>query len=214
MKKKHTAKEFFKTNHTKYFLFNDEDIFTLTTYDNRVGALGMSAPPHFLNFSTLKIANNSLIFDNTYLVENPILYDPKISTITFYEPIKNIYVKLKPLVDKRILNKIDSQLKSYNFTDLIGFGPGLTPLFDDILSGILLINSITKKIDTESILNIAKKKTNKLSYFQMFYAAKGYAPKPVKQYLESKNIQSLLKMGATSGLGWMWGISFFFDLEG
>ncbi|WP_129408727.1 oxamate carbamoyltransferase subunit AllH family protein [Marinitoga lauensis] len=162
----------------------------------------------------MKIENNSLIFDNTYLVENPIIYDPKISSVTFYEHTKNIIEKLIPLVDKRILNRIDTHLKSYNFTDLIGFGPGLTPLFDDVLSGILLINSITKKIDDKNILNVAKKKTNKLSYFQMYYAAKGYAPKPVKQYLESKNILSLLDMGATSGLGWMWGISFFFDLEG
>ncbi|KAF2956571.1 DUF2877 domain-containing protein [Marinitoga sp. 38H-ov] len=207
-------KEFFKTKHSKYFEFDNSDIFTLTTYENRVGALGMTAPPNFLKFSTIKLENNNLIFDNNYILNNYIIYDPKITQIFYFEPLNKNIELLKEKIDNRIFKKIITTLNEKKYDDLIGFGPGLTPLFDDILSGILLINSIKRKFDDSYILEKAKYKTNKLSYFQLSHSSKGYAPKPVKEYLEKGNKANLLNMGDTSGLGWIIGISFFFDLEG
>ncbi|GAB6188593.1 hypothetical protein JCM30566_03320 [Marinitoga arctica] len=212
--KEGSAKSFFKTKHTKYFIFDDEDIFTITTYKNRVGALGMSAPPHFLDFSTLKIENNYLIFDNKFILKNFTIYNPKIDKISFHDSYDEIKYLLKNKIDYRIHNKIISALEKLDFLSLIGFGPGLTPLFDDILSGIMLLNSFNQKLDFSIILKSAKVKTNNLSYFQMKYASKGYAPKPVKMYLENFDKAAVLNMGDTSGLGWILGISFFFDLEG
>ncbi|MBM7559504.1 DUF2877 domain-containing protein [Marinitoga litoralis] len=208
------AKEFFKTKHSKYFEFDDGDIFTLTTYENRVGALGMTAPSHFLRFSSIKLENNNLIFDNNYFLSNYTIYDPSISHISYFDPLDKYVNLLKEKIDIRIFNKIISALNEQKYDNLIGFGPGLTPLFDDILSGILLINFIKKLFDASYILEKAKYKTNKLSYFQLYYSSKGYAPKPVKEYLENGNRAALLNMGDTSGLGWIIGISFFFDLEG
>ncbi|KLO23544.1 hypothetical protein X275_02300 [Marinitoga sp. 1197] len=213
--KKGYAKSFFKTRHSNYFLFDDDDIFTISTYDNRVGALGMVAPPHFLKFSTLKIENNYLIFDDKFILKDFAIYNPKINKIIFYETYNKVKNVLKNRLDYRIYNKIIGSLENSSFIDLIGFGPGLTPLFDDILSGILLLNYFyNKKLDYKTILKIAKTRTNNLSYFQMKYATNGYAPKPVKLYLENINKAALLNMGDTSGLGWMLGISFFIDLEG
>lgn len=208
------AKEFFKTKHTKYFVFDDDDIFTLTTYDNRVGALGMTAPSHFLKFSSIKVENNNLIFDDNYVFNNYILYDPKINSIFHHDSFVENITLLKEKVDYRIFEKIFLALKCNEFVKLIGFGPGLTPLFDDILSGIILMNSINRKFEDNYIIKTTKEKTNKLSYFQILYASKGYAPKPVKEYLENGNKAALLNMGDTSGLGWLIGITFFFDLEG
>ncbi|SHE29045.1 Protein of unknown function [Marinitoga hydrogenitolerans DSM 16785] len=213
--KKGYAKSFFKTKHTKYFIFNDDDIFTISTYNNRVGALGMSAPSHFLDFSTLKIENNYLVFDDKFILNDFIIYNPKIDKINFHESYDKIKNRLKDKLDYRIYNKIIDYLRISDFITLIGFGPGLTPLFDDILSGILLLNYFyNKDLDYNAILKAAKTKTNNLSYFQMKYAANGYVPKPVKLYLENFDKAALLNMGNTSGLGWMLGISFFFDLEG
>jgi len=209
------ATSFFKTNHTNYFIFEDDDIFTLTTYSNRVGALGMTAPSPFLNFSTLNVENNSLIFDKKYAIEKFIFYDPKLNFINFHESYAEIKERIKKVVEPKIIEKIISILERKDFDKLLGFGPGLTPLFDDIISGLLAMNSFYNgDIDYKNILNLATTKTNNLSYFQMMYAAKGYIPKPVKLYLENAKKIELLKMGGTSGIGWMLGISFFFEMEG
>ncbi|NUU99663.1 hypothetical protein XO12_05960 [Marinitoga sp. 1154] len=213
--KKGVAKEFFKTKHTKYFIFGDNDLFTLSTYPYRVGALGMTAPSHFLNFSRLKIENNILVFDDKFKVENFSIYNPELKKINFYESYRKIKTYMKNKLDNRIFRKIISNLESKNFTNIIGFGPGLTPLFDDILSGILLLNSYYNgNVDVNFILDVARRKTNDISYFQLRYAAEGYVPKPVKLYLEDYIKDILLNMGDTSGIGWMLGISFFFEMEG
>ncbi|SHH38477.1 oxamate carbamoyltransferase subunit AllH family protein [Thermosipho atlanticus] len=214
-KNKNKAKSFFRTKHTKYYTFEDDDILTLTIYNNRVGALGMVAQPYFLKFNEIIIEGNKLIFDYKNVIDDFKIYNPKLQRVNFYENFEKIAKILEEKIDNRIFSKIMNDLNQTEYIKLIGFGPGLTPLFDDILSGILLLKSFySQNFDKESILKIAKERTNDISFYQLYYASNGYAPKPVKMYLENGIKEFLLNMGDTSGLGWMLGISFFFELEG
>ncbi|APT76488.1 hypothetical protein LN42_08960 [Marinitoga sp. 1137] len=211
------AKIFFKTKHTVYYKFNDSDILTLTTHSNRVGALGLTAPSRFLKFKKVYVNKNKvLVFDNVFFLSKFKLYDPTITNFRKNVNIDEAINYIKQNVDNRISLKIIKGLFDKKYESLIGFGPGLTPLGDDILSGVLLMEHYFKKdlVDKDHIIFISRKKTNDISYFQMKYAAEGLAPLPVKEYLSSSNKDDLLKMGATSGSGWLLGITYYFEFGG
>ncbi|MBO8159993.1 MAG: DUF2877 domain-containing protein [Thermosipho sp. (in: Bacteria)] len=214
-KNRKSAKSFFKTRYTRYYVFEDGEILTLTVHHNRVGVLGIVAQPYFLKFDEITIEDNKLIFDYKNVIKTFRIYNPKLKKINFYEKFEKVLKILEGKVDSRIFSRIASSLNREEYMKLIGFGPGLTPFFDDVLSGILFLNNFySKDFDKQAILEIAKKRTNNISFYQLYYASNGYVPKPVKMYLEEGIIEPLLNMGDTSGLGWMLGISFFFELEG
>jgi hypothetical protein len=108
---------------------------------------------------------------------------------------------------------------------LIGLGPGLTPLGDDILLGILLtINRWKEAINPEQdleefnqrILTLAKEKTNKLSYSLFSCGVEGSADERLQTVLDSffsgeeptiEQIQDFLSWGSSSGIAVLYGIS-------
>ena len=55
-------------------------------------------------------------------------------------------------------------------------------------------------------------KTGEISIQQIKHAMKRLVPYPVKVFLETGDDSELLEMGATSGLGWAFGITY--GLEG
>ena len=102
--------------------------------------------------------------------------------------------------------------------DLLGAGPGLTPVGDDFILGILLsINNLGESIFpgnalkefNQSIIDAARKKTTKLSFSILVCAAEGSADERLLKVLDSlifgdeildQDLIQMLNWGSSSGI--------------
>ncbi len=199
------AKKFFETEHTAFYRLNDE-ILTVTSYENRVSPLGIAGAP-LKKPNWIMIEKNKLIFENTEVSKKFVMiYDPFVGDIN-YEKIRNngninFYLKLLEESSGKTFEKILSLIHNGNIEKIVGLGTGLTPLGDDILSGMI----------TAGFRRNFPLKTNDISKQQIFHAEKRLVPLPVKIYLETGDDTLLKEMGVTSGLGWIFGIKY--QLEG
>ncbi len=191
-----TAERFFKTDHTAFYRFVDGDIFTATMYEMKVSPLGIAGIP-FVNSRWMMVEDDSLIFEESAIREFE-KFDPKVKFITDDLPSCEKYAEL--LVEKAEVEfrKILSLMMKKRYEEIVGLGPGLTPLGDDILSGMIVAGY---KPDFSF-------RTNDISRQQLVHAEKGLVPLPVKMFLETGRDEEILKMGATSGAGWAFGITY------
>ncbi|KYO66818.1 DUF2877 domain-containing protein [Thermovenabulum gondwanense] len=171
---------------------------------------------------------NPFCYFSEHLNEKNLSYDKKslLSKISLLESIANEelskYDDLTLAVRKKIVNLEEEELSS-----MIGLGPGLTPAFDDFLSGYMMAKNfmsflIKKQIfrafkENLKLIRKSKNKTNIVSYQMLKTAAMFGGPKLVIDLLISlfhpdelgsieDNFHKLLKIGATSGCFWALGI--------
>ncbi len=191
-----TAERFFKTKHTAFYRFADGEIFTATMYEMRVSPLGVAGIP-FVNSRWVIVEDDHLIFEEFSLREFE-KFDPKVKFITRDLPSCEKYAHLLMEKAEVEFRKILSLIEEKKYEKIAGLGPGLTPLGDDILSGMIIAGY-------EADFPIA---TNDISKQQLIHAKKRLAPLPVKEFLETGDDEKLLDMGATSGAGWAFGITY------
>jgi hypothetical protein len=93
---------------------------------------------------------------------------------------------------------------------ILGLGAGLTPLGDDILTGYLLACNLLNKRPfwAMQIVQLAKQKTSRIAYQNLYDTYHGYYPKIFHDLIEDVFInnhlnrtQAILKLGGTSGAG-------------
>jgi hypothetical protein len=124
----------------------------------------------------------------------------------------------------RILDKGSSHLAFDHLQELVGLGPGLTPLGDDvILGGLLALNRWKRVINpdldlvkfNQLLLSIATEKTNKISVSLFNCAVKGSGDERLLVILDSffsgeeptiEQMRDLLNWGSSSGVGVLTGI--------
>jgi hypothetical protein len=106
-------------------------------------------------------------------------------------------------------------------TLMIGLGPGLTPLGDDFVSGYLVAACLLAPSDElrrelrESSVLFAAGKTTFYSQQQILFAGQGFCLRSIFLLIRSlalpdfdhTKVTPVLNIGATSGYGWLWGIS-------
>ncbi len=191
-----TAERFFKTEHTAFYRFPDGEIFTATMYDMRVSPLGVAGIP-FVNSRWVIVEDESLIFEE-FAVREFKKFDPKVKFITRGLPRCEKYADILMKAAKVEFERILYLLREERYEEIVGLGPGLTPLGDDILSGMIVAGYEPD----------FRFKTSDISMQQLDHAKKRLVPLPVKMFLETGDDGELLKMGATSGAGWAFGITY------
>ncbi len=192
-----TAERFFKTSHTSFYRFPDGEILTVTSYEKRVSPLGVAGMP--LQPNWIAVESGKLVFENV-VIDSFQLYDPKVKKITKISGCRRYFDILLEKSGKDFL-RIFERMKRGDFSSIVGLGPGLTPLGDDILSGMA---SVGFKLDFPI-------RTSDISRQQILHAVKGYVPLPVKEFLENGIEDGILEMGATSGAGWAFGITYLLE---
>ena len=128
-----------------------------------------------------------------------------------------------------VINKKGLEPSAGCLQELIGLGPGLTPLGDDIVLGILLTMNRWKGViapdqDLEEfnqrLLTLAKEKTNKLSFSLFSCGVEGSGDERLQTVLDSffsgeeptiEQIQDFLSWGSSSGIAVLYGISACFQ---
>ena len=203
--------KFFSTRSVALF-GNEEDFIVVTSSGDGGAPNGISGAPLLLESEWLLFEKDGITCEFTKLrYQDFEIWDPKIRKIMNFKDLTGIIGMeavldgLASKVDGRILNRIETIVEGESWENLVGFGPGLTPLGDDVISGMLAL-SVLEEEETEKLLKISNSKTNSISRKQMNYAAIQLVPKAVKEFLEEGKIDNLMKMGNTSGLGWMLGI--------
>lgn len=122
------------------------------------------------------------------------------------------------------LDQDDPALISEEMKEVLGTGPGLTPLGDDVLQGILLAINRPKKntlawqaeLDIfQTFLAAARRETTTLSWSLLNCSAQGSADERVIQVLDSllagreipdQDLINLLEWGSSSGIGLLAGM--------
>lgn len=113
-----------------------------------------------------------------------------------------------PLWDPRPCTRADLVLQPPPRRDLealVGRGPGLTPLGDDILIGYLAGATLAGENVTE-LAERAAHRTTALSGTLLRLAAKGQLPEPAHALVERGDPLPLFRFGATSGIGMALGL--------
>jgi hypothetical protein len=181
---------------------NEKDLFIITKNFGREGPLGINIGPLPLSsFSNeIEITEMGIISGKIYIAFNDCdFWDQKIND-KIPKELKNmeseIKSELKKRIDPMVALKIDSLLEKRDYKKLIGLGPGLTPLGDDILTGMVLVNKNLSNLDIESIFS--------KHLFQ--HAINNEVPYSIMKFLKTLNINFLKKMGSSSGLGYGLGI--------
>jgi uncharacterized protein DUF2877 len=108
-----------------------------------------------------------------------------------------------PIWDARPLSLYTLWLEpqqALSVTSLVGRGPGLTPLGDDILMGYLAGRALAGE-DVAAVAEDAARRTTALSATLLRLAARGYLPEAAHRLLETGDVEPLLRFGATSGRG-------------
>ena len=156
---------------------------------------------------------------STYNPNNP--YLPLLEVVTGGEPLS---IKDLPGFEDHIL-QLQKYLQSGNPSDIIsemelilGVGPGLTPLGDDVLLGILLALTRARIQNNWSgdmihffhtVISKAREKTTGISWSLLSCAVQGTADERIIRVLDGliaareipdHNLQSLLNWGSSSGI--------------
>ena len=192
------AEKFFETDHTAFYRFPDGEILTVTSYEKRASPLGVAGVP--LKPDWIFVERDHLVFES-FSIEEFETFDPEVKYLTNLPGWKKYEEKLRE-IQPEVFDEIFEKLKEGDFEGIVGFGPGLTPLGDDVLSGLLVAGCRLS----------FPMKTSEISIQQIKHAMKRLVPYPVKVFLETGDDSELLEMGATSGLGWAFGITY--GLEG
>lgn len=185
----------FETTKSAYYRYSDGIIATLTK-GNYIPVVGGAFFP-FQKFPKWIDCSffSRLDFDIWY---------PKVESINYVPEMEKYLGKLEIRVHEKLFEKLIYYLKHRKFENLVGFGPGLTPLGDDILSGYLLVKAFYgERWD----ISMYRYKTTDLSYQQLVEATNLLVPSPVKLFLETGETVEIENMGNTSGLGWLIGIA-------
>lgn len=186
--------------------YDDNDLFIVTKNFGREGPFGVNVGPLPLSsFSKeIEITENSIISGKTFIAFNDCEFwnqsildnieNKNFNKITDLEYV--ILNELEKRVDESLARKILFLLTNNDFESLSGLGPGLTPLGDDILSGIVLFNKDISYLNIESVF----------SKHLFNHAINNEVPYPVMKFLQTLNLNFLKKMGSSSGLGYGLGI--------
>lgn len=205
LNKRGKARLIFKSTRAAYYKYPDGTIATLTT-NNYVPVVGVASfsLKMFPGFIEAKKGLEMEGYRPLFPCIDFGLWNPKVEKVNNIPQVEIYLRKLETKVHSEVFKKIVQHLDSGTIWELIGFGPGLTPLGDDILSGYLLIKSFYgEKHD----ISRYKDRTTELSYQQLTEASKLLAPSPVKSFLETGRVDEIENMGNTSGLGWLIGIA-------
>ena len=198
------ADRFFKTDHTSYYRFTDGEVLTVTSHDMIGAPVGMAGVP-FVEAEWILIERTGFLTDLGFFeFEEEEIFDPKVERIIPSGNSEKYLRLLKEVVNIEIEERILERLRERDYLGISGLGPGLTPLGDDVLSGMI---SVGLRIDRIP-------RTSEISTIQLRYALRGLVPYPVKVFLEKGEDDILMRMGATSGIGWAFGITFFLETEG
>ncbi len=182
--------------------YNEEDLFIITKNFGREGPVGINIGPLPLSsFSNeIEITERGIISGKTYIAfDDCDFWDQKIEVKIpdkICEMENEVRIELRKRIDPILADKIDNLIKKEEYERLKGLGPGLTPLGDDILSGMVLINKNLKDLEIESVF----------SKHLFRHAVKNEVPYSIMKFLETLNINFLKKMGSSSGLGYGLGI--------
>ncbi len=196
------ADAFFWTDHTTFLKFPNGDIFTFTRYEMRGAPLGLAGAP-FSRVEWVLVENGSILTDLGKFSKFEV-FDPKVEKITVRSGFEKYLALLREKLDHRTMERLLDILENGDFEKLVGFGPGLTPLGDDILSGMVVAG-----LEIDFPL-----RTSEISRQQMIHAIHRYVPYPVKVFLENGDDSLIIDMGATSGLGWALGVTIFLEWRG
>lgn len=158
-----------------------------------------------------KIKTRNKVFDHN-------LYK-KISTCIFYEK-KHLFCESQ--INQILFDMIDDAFNQYektnqisSFKQIIGLGPGLTPLGDDVIVGMLLCKNALD-YDKESNLKLLRysNKTSVISYNFLKHACennfsddfyKFYEMSFINQNYDEKIVNKVLDFGSSSGFGIIYG---------
>ena len=195
------AEKFFETEHTGFYKFNTGEILTVTKYEYRASPLGMAGVSFLPNW--ILIEKDRFIFENIHILKKDVvLFNPTVEKIVKFK--KGTYKRYEDILKEKangIFGKILTLLESKDYQKIVGLGPGLTPLGDDILSGMYAAG-----FEEEIKFN-----TNEISRQQLLHSKEGFVPYPVKAFLETGDDTLILQMGATSGAGWAFGITYYLE---
>ncbi len=184
--------------------YDDNDLFIVTKNFGREGPFGVNVGPLPSFSDQIEITENSIISGKNFIVFNDCeFWDQNIlnniENKNFNKIVDLEYTILSELekrVDESLIKKILVLLDKGKFDNLSGLGPGLTPLGDDILSGMVLFNKDISNLNIESIF----------SKHLFNHAINNEVPYPVMKFLQTLNLNFLKKMGSSSGLGYGLGI--------
>ncbi len=190
---------FFETSNVSFYKFADGDILTVSVKPGMASPLGIAEAP-FKTSKWLLIEEDGIVSEWGHSNWTDMsMFDPKLLSINvkITEDHCQRYRKLLQEREPFFFEKILGLLNEEKYQDLVGLGPGLTPLGDDVLSGMIVAG-----FDFSGDFH-----TSEISLQQLRHAKEKLVPYPVKLFLESGNEEPLLEMGNTSGLGWAFGIA-------
>ncbi len=181
-----------------------EELFIVTKNFGREGPMGINIGSLPLSsFSdTLEITKGAIISGKSYISFNDCEFwnqnvgDKVKNNISLNRLEDLVWSELKMKVDTNLIYKIEEIFNNEDYKSLGGLGPGLTPLGDDILSGMVLVNKEFSNIKISSVF----------SKHLFSHAVKNNVPYPIMKFLETLNVNFLRKMGSTSGFGYGLGI--------
>jgi hypothetical protein len=102
------------------------------------------------------------------------------------------------------------ELAAWRLPALVGLGPGLTPLGDDVAIGYLAARALFGGCsDGVRLAEILAERTTSLSGTLLRLAARGCLPEAAHRLLEEGDAAPLLSWGATSGSGLLAGLGLF-----
>ncbi len=195
------AEKFFETEHTGFYRFKTGEILTVTKYEYRASPLGIAGVSFLPRW--ILIEKDHIVFENTYIFRKDLdVFNPAVEKIVKFK--RGTYEHYEDILREKangIFEKILTFLEKKEYQKIAGLGPGLTPLGDDILSGMYAAG-----FEEEIKFN-----TNEISRQQLIHAKKGFVPYPVKVFLETGDDSLILQMGATSGAGWAFGITYYLE---
>lgn len=141
----------------------------------------------------------------------------------FFDKIDHLYHIIHQEIEAHLLTPL---LLDY-MDSFIGFGPGLTPLGDDVITGLLLTFYFYRKKLAHALSFdllgecIEKASTTYFGKRQLLFALKGYTYQriyelvkeiPYQPLSSQESIQSVLAIGSTSGYGFLLGIYLGFTI--
>jgi hypothetical protein len=184
--------------------YDGSELFIVTKNFGREGPLGLNVDLFpLLSFGDeLEITNNSIISGRSFIgftdceVWNQNVSDLRFDLNKVLAVEVDLIKELSKRVDEALMDKIFNLLDKKDYNNLSGLGPGLTPLGDDILSGMVLIDKTLSNLDIESVF----------SRHLFENAITNDVPYPIMKFLETTNLNFLKKMGSSSGLGYGLGI--------
>jgi hypothetical protein len=184
--------------------YDGNELFIVTKNFGREGPLGINVGLFpLLSFGDeLEITNNSIISGKSFIgftdcdVWDQNITDLKFNVNEILDSENDIKNGLFERVDKSLMSKILNLIDKKDYDNLSGLGPGLTPLGDDILSGMVLIDKSLSNLKMDSIF----------SKHLFNNAITNDVPYPIIKFLETTNLNFLKKMGSSSGLGYGLGI--------